>query len=878
MPGIYEDDDDVPLMDGLSGSGPPSAPVSILNQSGLTDTGYFPATPSWGGGSMGFGSQRLSFSSMGKSAHSQTPRGSPKFGSPPGPDSWFRRRTGGSVVSNSAAVGNDGLEASFAEEGSPGSGGGGGGGEGRMQAASTPRRKYNSETFSRSRPGSPEPSHVPDTPPNGSKSELAAVGAPSSPSSATTTPLNTSTVGEFDEVMGNGKGHKFFVPYIGSLTKLVLFSSVVHQTAFSLKSTLPFAIDAGLIFLSTMASNIVNHMLNEKTHTDEAILATVLCWLAMSTALLGCALWLTGKLQLAAMVQYLPMPVIGGYAGLKMMTGVDEITGLFKRATINGTHHPEIHAQNMDNLILLAPGVTLGAVLLLVLQRFRHFAVLPCMLISIPTIYYIVMFATGLSFEEARAAHGYGWLANATVEDGSNVTTADDFWDGWKDYKFAQIHWHALPRQLPTWLAMYFVVAFSSSLDVAAIQMELGKPLDFNHELKTVGISNIASGLTGGFTGSYIFSQTIFTMRAGIRTRWIGAVLSTFMAIAFTIPISILAFVPRFFFGAILSLIAARHGDRDWDLGLPFRRTVRANQGFKLDDNVVQSGPQLPRARVALKQPELNRRVGTSRKLATKYLLIDFGSVTGLDATAARSLFATLLQLLNLYSIKLIITAANSSVDKILRMHGIITDENADMVRVFETADEGLEWCEEELLARLARRPDRNTTVLELEDSSTTSMQALKQILQANMDEDQIDALDLISKTHILEKYFKKIKLQKGDPIFDEGKPHAPAMTWVDRSRLIPARWKPSRIGSQYLPRKVRVLRYDAGGIIGELDFTLRQPRSFSSEALENTVVYVLSRDDFSTMEKEHPQIAIGVQHRLLTSLSVSATSLLSHR
>lgn len=158
------------------------------------------------------------------------------------------------------------------------------------------------------------------------------------------------------------------------------------------------------------------------------------------------------------------------------------------------------------------------------------------------------------------------------------------------------------------------------------------------------------------------------------------------------------------------------------------------------------------------------------RKLATKYLLIDFGSVTGLDATAARSLFATLLQLLNLYSIKLIITAANSSVDKILRMHGIITDENADMVRVFETADEGLEWCEEELLARLARRPDRNTTVLELEDSSTTSMQALKQILQANMDEDQIDALDLISKTHILEKYFKKIKLQKGDPIFDEGR------------------------------------------------------------------------------------------------------------
>jgi SulP family sulfate permease len=62
---------------------------------------------------------------------------------------------------------------------------------------------------------------------------------------------------------------------------------------------------------------------------------------------------------------------------------------------------------------------------------------------------------------------------------------------------------------------MVFVVAFSSCLDVAAVQIELGRQLDFNHELKTVGWSNILSGLTGGFSGSYIFSQTIFTMRTG---------------------------------------------------------------------------------------------------------------------------------------------------------------------------------------------------------------------------------------------------------------------------------------------------------------------------------------------------------------------------
>lgn len=149
---------------------------------------------------------------------------------------------------------------------------------------------------------------------------------------------------------------------------------------------------------------------------------------------------------------------------------------------------------------------------------------------------------------------------------------------------------------------MIFVVAFSSCLDVAAIEMEMGTPLDFDAELQTVssdgsgicnqpsvfttvqrislsdpgacylalspvstgdrtclslrsgvvdadiccpnlstlvfppytyngvvttrrctclavflqvGWSNVTSGLSGGFTGSYIFSQTIFSLRAG---------------------------------------------------------------------------------------------------------------------------------------------------------------------------------------------------------------------------------------------------------------------------------------------------------------------------------------------------------------------------
>ena len=69
---------------------------------------------------------------------------------------------------------------------------------------------------------------------------------------------------------------------------------------------------------------------------------------------------------------------------------------------------------------------------------------------------------------------------------------------------------------------MVFVVSFSSCLDVAAISMDMGEALDTNNELMTVGISNFISGLAGGQTGSYIFSQTIFTYRTGCNSRWIG--------------------------------------------------------------------------------------------------------------------------------------------------------------------------------------------------------------------------------------------------------------------------------------------------------------------------------------------------------------------
>jgi SulP family sulfate permease len=108
----------------------------------------------------------------------------------------------------------------------------------------------------------------------------------------------------------------FFQPYLPSLVNLVLFSSAVHQVVFSLRSTLPFAIgqvqDAGLIFLAAIVGSI-SITLQSEGYADEKILSTCLVALSVSTGLLGVALIVLGRFRLASAVQYLPMPVVGGY-------------------------------------------------------------------------------------------------------------------------------------------------------------------------------------------------------------------------------------------------------------------------------------------------------------------------------------------------------------------------------------------------------------------------------------------------------------------------------------------------------------------------------------------------------------------------------------
>ena len=229
------------------------------------------------------------------------------------------------------------------------------------------------------------------------------------------------------------------------LVKLCLFSSAVHQAVFTATSSLPFAIgqvqDAGLIFLSKMACDLANEMEHEP---PEALLSTVLVTLSASTALLGLALIITGKLQLAALVQYLPLPVVGGYlafiglycfeAGLSLMTGlkVDALLGWDAAEQWSQLLQP-------NALSYFLPGVLLGVVILVLVMRVRHFLMLPTLLLAVPVGFYLIMSVVlGFSLEELR---GLGLVAQEEP--------SADPWHVFSNFKFGQVHRDYPDDQLP---------------------------------------------------------------------------------------------------------------------------------------------------------------------------------------------------------------------------------------------------------------------------------------------------------------------------------------------------------------------------------------------------------------------------------------------
>ena len=85
------------------------------------------------------------------------------------------------------------------------------------------------------------------------------------------------------------------------------------------------------------------------------------------------------------------------------------------------------------------------------------------MMLVIPATFYVAIAVLGVSLQQARDD---GWVQPLTQE-------VSVFYRIWELFDFSKVVWWTMREQILTWVGMFFVVAFSSCLDVAAIEMDM---------------------------------------------------------------------------------------------------------------------------------------------------------------------------------------------------------------------------------------------------------------------------------------------------------------------------------------------------------------------------------------------------------------------
>ncbi|KAJ9523513.1 hypothetical protein QJQ45_007217 [Haematococcus lacustris] len=335
-----------------------------------------------------------------------------------------------------------------------------------------------------------------------------------------------------------------YAAYLGALCKFLFLAAGVHQLVFVLLSSQPFAIgqvqDVGLIFLSAMASSVAV-IGAELGLTPEVMVATSLITISVSCSI-------TGMLMMVAalLCSYVGYFCLAGGVALGTSTQISSLGSW-------------VELLSWDAALKLVPTAVSCMAMIFTMEHFTHPLALPTVLLSIPLEGSNNFWKLWDMYNLQDGLGGIYWPAVWQQPNIDSDGIVPQFRQGsgaaWLALFRAALQalWHIAGCLGPKLAGLFVVVCFGSCMDMAAIQQEMPLPLDFNSELVTVGLSNALVGLLGaGFTGSYIFSQTIFTMRAGVRNRLAGIVLAAAELTMFALPFSVIQYCPSFLFGALL--------------------------------------------------------------------------------------------------------------------------------------------------------------------------------------------------------------------------------------------------------------------------------------------------------------------------------------
>ncbi len=591
--------------------------------------------------------------------------------------------------------------------------------------------------------------------------------------------------------------------------------------------------------------------------------------MTLATVLTGVVLWGLGRFRLGALVRFVPFPVIGGFlaaSGWLLVTGgVEVITGRdITPATIAS-------AVPLADAPKVAIAFAFAILVLVVRQRTGNVFVLPAAFFGLALVMDIILALAGAG-DPAQ-----GWY----VKDAGVMTP----WVPLASLLAAETQWSVYLHALPEMGAVAAVTVLALLLDVSSLEVARSKVADLDAEFRSNGIANMVAAPLGGFVGNLSLNASRMLEETGGRTRLCGLYAALVIGAVVLSRFDLTALVPTPVLGGLLifmGLIVLREAlvrspaRRSWvELGLALAimsaivqfgyltgvvlgfigacllfafnygrigvirrhvtRAAFASNVERSDQDRLHLEGEGDRIHVFWLTgfiffgssngmfERISAEVGNRTVAGERYVVLDFNDVSGCDTSALLSI----VKLRNWgreHTVRLVWAGLADEMRATLARAGLFDDREP---AIFPTRTEAIEWCEERVL------------------SEATLYEARAEL--APFEDWLGDVLGQEPAERLLRDYLERREYEGGELLCAQGGPPdtidivaqgSVAVTIVDDTG-----------------RAVRVRRMVGQTVVGEMGFFRGVPRAASVIADGPTVVFVLTRQRYTQLLAQDPEL-----------------------
>ena len=292
--------------------------------------------------------------------------------------------------------------------------------------------------------------------------------------------------------------------HLGEGVALALLGAGVMATVgtftYSIRGAIVNPQDATAVLLGLAAIRIAS----SDSITADTLFPTVLAMLIAACFVAGGVVLIAGVLRLGSLVRYAPYPVIAGFlagTGYLLVMGA---MGIMARESVTLFNLGSV----FDGLPLAhwLPWIAAGLALAIVANRIPGDYAVPAALALAAVAFFAFLGIQGTSLETALAQ---GMLLGPFQE----VDLGGVF--SWQ--LIQRVEWTEVIDSAPTLAAVAGLALLGSLLNTTGLAITINETSDTERDMRATGLANLATGAVGGLPGYLILGESVLARRMGVR-------------------------------------------------------------------------------------------------------------------------------------------------------------------------------------------------------------------------------------------------------------------------------------------------------------------------------------------------------------------------